>query len=76
MFIKNDSSIEKRYYNGKIVTIEKIQHGEITIKFPDTKETLQVERQTWDNISYTINPETNEIQEKVLGQFIQIPSSD
>lgn len=73
MFIKNDSSIEKRYYNGKIVTIEKIQHGEITVKFPDTKETLQVERETWDNISYTINPETNEIEEKVLGQFIQIP---
>jgi uncharacterized protein YpbB len=73
MFIKNDSSIEKRYYNGKIVTIYKINDDEITVQFPDTKETLIVERETWDNISYTINPETNEIEEKVLGQFIQIP---
>lgn len=73
MFIKNDSSPEKRYYNGKIVTICKIEDGEIWVKFPDTDEVLQVEQETWDNISYTHNDEKNEIEEKIAGSFTQYP---
>ena len=33
MFIKNDSSPEKKYYNGKIVVIHKIKDDEITVQF-------------------------------------------
>lgn len=73
MFIKNDSSVEKKYYNGKIVTIHKIENDKITVVFPDTNNQLEIEKETWDNVSYTINPETNEIEEKLLGQFIQYP---
>ena len=73
MFIKNDSSPEKKYYNGKIVIIHKINNDEITVKFPDTGELLVLEKETWDNVSYELNTEKNEIEEKILGQFIQYP---
>ena len=73
MFIKNDSSPEKKYYNGKIVTVTKIEDQTITVTFSDTKETHKVSRETWDNISYTVNSESGEIEEKIVGQFIQFP---
>ena len=73
MFIKNDSSPEKKYYNGKIVIIHKINNDEITVKFPDKGELLVLEKETWDNVSYELNTEKNEIEEKILGQFIQYP---
>jgi hypothetical protein len=73
MFIKNDVGTEKRYYNGKIVLIEQISADKIVVKFPDSGDTMEVQKETWDNVSYSINTETGEIEEKLLGQFIQYP---
>lgn len=73
MFIKNDSSVDKRYYNGKIVLIDAIEENEITVRFPDTGDKMVVERETWDNITYSVNAENGEIEENLLGQFIQFP---
>lgn len=73
MFIKNDLSIEKRYYNGKIAIVHSISQDEIVVKFPDTGDTMKVQKETWDNLSYTLNTENGEIEEKLMGQFIQYP---
>jgi hypothetical protein len=73
MFVKNDSSIEKRYYNGKIATITRIADGDIFVQFPENDEEFQVDKETWDNISYSLDNETNQIKEKIDGQFIQYP---
>ncbi len=73
MFVKNDSSPEKKYYNGKIVVVSKIIDDEIYVRFPETNEELLVTTETWENISYSLNKETNTIDEKVVGEFIQIP---
>lgn len=73
MFIRNDSSPEKRYYNGKIARVHQLNTDSILVKFPDTGETLQVEKETWDHITYQHNNETGDIEEKVLGQFVQYP---
>ncbi len=73
MFVKNDSSTEKRYYNGKIGIIHKIDDEEIFVQFADSKDIFKVEKETWDNINYAHNEEKNEIEENVVGRFIQYP---
>ena len=73
MFIKNDSSFEKRYYNGKIGKITFIDDKNIFVKCPGNDSEIEVKREVWENISYTINPETKQIEEKSQGSFSQIP---
>ena len=73
MFIKNDTSPEKRYYNGKIAFVQHILKDEITIRFADSHESFVLEKETWKNIRYIYNKENDEIDEEVLGSFTQYP---
>ncbi|QXP69050.1 helix-turn-helix domain-containing protein [Polaribacter sp. R2A056_3_33] len=73
MFIKNDSSPEKRYYNGKIGIITDISLQNVTVQCPNEIDEIVTERETWDNVNYSINDETKEIKEDVIGSFSQIP---
>lgn len=72
MFVKNDSSSDKRYYNGKIGKIVFINPTKITIVDEAGNEII-VEKETWDNVKYTIHPETMEITETISGTFSQYP---
>lgn len=73
MFIKNDSSQEKRYFNGKIGIITKIAKDSVTVKCPNDADEIVTERETWSNINYSINEETKAIKEELIGAFTQIP---
>ncbi len=73
MFIKNDSSFDKRYYNGKIGQITFIDDKNIFVKCPGDDQEIEVTRETWENITYEINPQTQQIEEKMQGSFSQIP---
>lgn len=73
MFIKNDSSPEKRYFNGKIGVITAISKSSVTVKCKDDVDEIVTERESWENINYTINEETKEIKSDVAGSFAQIP---
>lgn len=73
MFIKNDSSQEKRFYNGKIGTISRIDGKEVFVYLKEEKKTIQVERYEWENVKYTVDPDTNEIKEKIVGTYVQFP---
>lgn len=73
MFIKNDSSIEKRYFNGKIGVITAISKTSVTVKCPNESSEIVTENETWDNINYSINEETKAIKEEITGAFSQIP---
>lgn len=73
MFIKNDASQEKRYFNGKMGTIKTLSEDEILVHFPDENKTIEVEKYTWENIKYKLNPLTNEIEETVAGTFTHYP---
>ena len=70
MFIKNDS--EKRYYNGKIAKIVKIDEDGIVAELSEGNQIL-VERETWENIKYVWNDEEKKIEEDVTGTFTQYP---
>ena len=73
MFIKNDKGESRRYYNGKIATIARIQENTIVISFPGENGEMELEKETWKNIRYHYNREKDSIQEEELGKFIQYP---
>ena len=72
MFIKNDTAIEKRYFNGKIGIVTLLEMDEIRVMLDDGDE-ITVEKHTWENIKFEINEKTNEIEQKVYGTFTQYP---
>ena len=73
LFIKNDSSQEKRYFNGKIGIVTDISKDAVTVKCPNDTDEIVTERETWSNINYSINDETKAIKEELIGAFTQIP---
>lgn len=73
MFIKNDSSPAKRYYNGKIGRITAISADNILVRCPGEEEAISVDREEWTNTKYTIDAETQEIIETVAGSYRQYP---
>jgi hypothetical protein len=73
MFIKNDISFEKNFFNGKIGFIHSLSEDEITVSFPNEKKTISVQRYEWNNIRYEIDANTQEIKEKVIGTFVHFP---
>jgi hypothetical protein len=73
MFIKNDSSPEKRYFNGKIGIVTDISRETVTVQCANEVDEIVAEKEMWDNINYSINEETKELKENIIGSFTQIP---
>jgi len=73
MFVKNDLSSEKLFYNGKIGKITNIEDNIIYVLCPDEDVEIAVSPMQWDNVKYSLNEETNAIKEEIEGAFIQYP---
>ena len=73
MFIKNDSGAERRYFNGKLATIKSIKTDEIIVTANNDQEELKLEKETWSNIRYSYEKESDSIKEVQLGSFTQYP---
>lgn len=73
MFIKNDSSPEKRYFNGKIGKVILLDKDEVVVKCPDDDYNIVTTPEEWENINYSVHPETKAITEDKIGSFTQIP---
>lgn len=73
IFVKNDLSYEKLFFNGKMGIVDSLSKGEIRVRFPEENKVIEVEKYEWQNIRYTIDDHTKEIKEKVLGTFTQYP---
>jgi hypothetical protein len=73
MFVKNDISRDKLFFNGKIGKIETFEDDIIVVKCPDDDFPIRVEMAEWQNMKYTLDEETKEIQETVIGTFTQYP---
>lgn len=76
MFIKNDSEVPRRFYNGKIGTVTLVDDiKNIIYVQPADKdeEPIAVERVVWENIRYSTNAETLAIDEEIIGTFTQFP---
>jgi hypothetical protein len=73
MFLKNDTSPEKRYYNGKIGKVINITEENIEVTCTGETEPVIVEKAVWENIKYKLNQQTSEIEENIIGTFKQYP---
>lgn len=76
MFLKNDNSQEKRYYNGKIGRVEEISPRGLVVSCAGDngrRYRIEVQQEEWENKKYIIDEETKEIREEVDGTFRQYP---
>jgi len=72
MFIKNDSSGNADYFNGKLAVVEELG-DEISVILEGSKLQYQLRKETWENKKYVINPDTKELEEEIVGTFTQYP---
>ncbi len=73
IFIKNDLSPEKLYYNGLIGEVIATSEKEVTVKPKDRKEPIVVGAVAWENIEYNLDSVSGEIREEIKGSFSQLP---
>ncbi|MGC9194384.1 MAG: helix-turn-helix domain-containing protein [Syntrophobacteraceae bacterium] len=73
MFVRNDSSPEKLYFNGKIGTIAGIGKSSVSVKCPGDEGQIEAEPAIWENIKYHLDPATGEIAGEKTGSFEQLP---
>ena len=72
MFIRNDASGEKRYFNGKLAEIVMVDDKEISVIIDGEDEIYKLKKETWEQKRYSLG-EDKSIQEEVLGSFKQYP---
>jgi len=71
MFVKNDGSPEKLYYNGKIGTVSKVEDRTVFVKCGAEGKEIAIEALQWTNVKYQLDGES--INETNAGSFTQIP---
>ncbi len=72
MFIRNDASAEKRYFNGKLALVTGVSEDEIKVQIEGSDSTYTLKKEVWEQKSYSLDQNKN-IQEDVLGSFQQYP---
>ncbi|PCK07454.1 MAG: helicase [Alteromonadaceae bacterium] len=73
MFTRNDSSGDKRYFNGKIGRVTQVSNDHIKVHSPGDEGPLHVGKEVWENVKYTVNPESKAIEGEIVGTFTQCP---
>jgi uncharacterized protein YpbB len=73
MFIKNDKGESRRFYNGRIATVSRINKEEVYVRFEGEEQEMLLEKETWRNIRYQYNKEEDKVEEDEVGTFKQYP---
>jgi hypothetical protein len=73
MFIKNDTEKIRRYFNGKIGIVEKIEDDNIFVLCDGEQFPIEVKKEKWRNIQYALDKKTNKVEENEIGSFTQFP---
>ncbi len=74
MFIRNDAAEKgKRFFNGKIGTVSKLEADKIFVQCDGESAEIEVQKEKWENIRYTMNKATRQLDSDVLGSFTQYP---
>jgi tRNA uridine 5-carbamoylmethylation protein Kti12 len=73
MFVKNDPSRERLFFNGKIGIITSISDDHILVKCPGDLSEIVVNPLEWTNIKYELDTQSKELREKIIGTFTQFP---
>ena len=72
MFIKNDSSSEKLYYNGKLGVVTSLSKQAINVLCDDGTE-VNVHNEVWENIRYNADSGSDQVQTEIIGTFTHYP---
>ncbi|HTD94353.1 MAG TPA: helix-turn-helix domain-containing protein [Chitinophagaceae bacterium] len=72
MFIKNDVDKARRYFNGKIGQVIRLEKDKIFVQC-DQEPEIEVKKEKWENIHYTVDKASRQISSDVLGSFSQYP---
>ncbi|MGB0403970.1 MAG: helix-turn-helix domain-containing protein [Salibacteraceae bacterium] len=73
MFIKNDTSGQQRFFNGKIAQVTSVEFGDIRVIMDGETDEYELKREEWENKKYTVNELSKELEEEVVGTFRQYP---
>jgi hypothetical protein len=73
MFIKNDTEKVRRYFNGKIGVVKSIDDDKITVTCKGDDISIEVSKEKWKNIKYTVDKVSNKVEEDEIGSFTQFP---
>lgn len=78
MFVKNDSSGGHRYYNGMLGTVTGYLHDSEKNKdyievIDDDGDTINVGREMWESLRYSLDNKTGAITQETEGTFSQYP---
>ena len=72
MFIKNDSSTDKLYYNGKLGVVTSLSKQAINVLCDDGTE-VKVHNEVWENIRYNADSGSDQVQTEIIGTFSHYP---
>lgn len=73
MFIRNDTTEDQLFFNGKLGSVTRINDDHIAVRCPNENQDIIVEPIEWENIKYTLNEQTKAIEEQIVGTFTQYP---
>ena len=73
MFVSNDSSPLRRFYNGRIGCVTALDVHEIRVRCDGDEEDILVPLEVWRNVRYTVNPQTKQLEEEEIGTYTQYP---
>ncbi len=73
MFIKNDPSSKRRYYNGRLGRVTYVDEKRVQVLCEGDADAIEVEPLVWENTHYVLKPDTREIVSEVQGTFQQLP---
>ncbi len=73
MFIKNDVEKVRRYFNGRIGVVTKLDNEKISVLCNGDTVPIDVRTESWKNIRHSVDKTTNHIEENELGSFSQFP---
>lgn len=69
MFTKNSP----RWVNGTIGVVVNMLDGRVEVCLHETGSVVDVGPMSWEHFDYKLNPDTNQIERAVVGEYLQIP---
>ena len=73
MFVSNDSSPLRRFFNGRIGRVTALNDHEIHVHCDGDEADIIVPLEVWTNVRYEINPQTKQLEEEEIGTYTQYP---
>jgi len=71
LFVKNDSG--GQWVNGSTGVVSSLSEDSIQVKLDETGIAVEVHEDVWENIRYSLDPNTGELKTEVLGKLRQYP---